>query len=372
MSMIQPIEDLYPIHPQFLNHDIMHCINEEVVGNYLYSGRALAITTPYDIIQLHQDLMHDFPAICDHYDRIGLQYTNQIIWNLRFDELENYPHYDVSYFYYGVQQHKVTQLENWYRVVDYINSKNHFIETARQLGMPIPFTMYFDNRSQLDESILAQIAYPCYLKAEISVAGLGIYYCEDEGSLLKSLSGFGNTTPFQIQEEIGASLFLNLQYQVVGSRLERLATTEQILDNFSHQGNSHPTPHNAWYSVEPMAKWMFCQGMRGVFAFDVAVVEDDCGIDYIPIECNPRFNAASYPTLVAKKLGISRWQARVFHTRYRQIADLPTRDIEYIPEEQYGIVLINWGTVQLGYLFILLAGTPEQQAYLRDILEQRL
>lgn len=372
MAVNQPIEDLYPVHPQFVNHDIMHCTVDAVEGNYLYSGRALGTTTPYDIIQLHRELMDDFPAICEHYDRIGLSYTDQIIWNLRFDELMHYPHYDASYFYFGAQQHEIARHENWFRVVDYINSKNHFVELARQLGMAVPFTLCFHNRAQLDEAILGQIPYPCYLKAAISVAGVGIYRCEDELSLIQNLAGFGDDTPFQIQEEIRASAFLNLQYQVVGSRLEKLAATEQILDNFSHQGNCHPTPHNAWYSVEPMAKWMFCQGMRGIFAFDVAVVEDSCGTDYIPIECNPRFNGASYPTLIAKKLGITRWQARVFSTRYRQITDLPIRDLEYNPDDQSGIVLVNWGTVQLGKLFILLAGTPEQQRVLRETLEQRL
>lgn len=372
MAAHQPIENLYPVHPQFVNHDIMHCTAEEVEGNYLYSGRALGITTTHDIIQLHFDLKYDFPAICEHYDRVGLEYTKQVIWNLHFDELENYPHYDVSYFYFGEYQRQNAGYENWFQVVDYINSKNHFTELARQLGLLVPFTLCFQGRTQLDESILKKIPYPCYLKAAISVAGVGIYRCENESSLLQNLTGFGDTTPFQIQEEIRASTFLNLQYQVVGSRLERLAATEQILDKFTHQGNNHPTPHNAWYSVEPMAKWMFCQGMRGIFAFDVAVVEDSCGTDFIPIECNPRFNGASYPTLIARELGIKRWQARSFYTRYRRIADLPIRDLEYRPSDRSGIVLVNWGPVQQGKLFILLAGTPEQQTLLRNELEQRL
>lgn len=372
MSMILPIEDLYPVHPQFLNHDIMHCTRAEEAGNYLYSGRALGLTSPNDIIQLHRDLMPDFPAICDHYDRVSLQHTNQIIWNLRFDELENYPHYDVSYFCFGIQQHKITRHENWFRVVDFINSKNHFIETARQLGMQVPFAMCFDNRSQLDENVLPKIPYPCYLKAAIPVASVAIYRCEDENALLQNLTGFGKATPFQIQEEIEASHYLNLQYQVVGSRLERLAATGQILDKFTYLGSTYPTPHSAWYSVEPMAKWMFCQGMQGIFTFDVAVVEDDCGTDYVAIECNPRFNDAAYPSLIAKRLGITRWQSRVFYTRYRQITELPIRDLEYNPAEQTGIVLVNWGTVRQGKLTVLLAGSPEQQAYLLDVLLQRL
>lgn len=372
MALTQPLEDLYPVHPQFLNHDIMHCSAEEVAGNYLYSGRALGITTPYDIIQLHPELMEEYPAICAHYDRIGLSYTKQIIWNLKYEELHNYSQYEASYFYFGPEQHRVARNENWFRVVDYINSKNHFMELAYQLDMRVPDTFCFLNREQIETNNMARFDYPCYLKAAVSVAGVGVYRCENERELRRYLAYFGETTPFQIQQEVRASTFLNLQYQVTGSRLERLAATEQILVGYAHQGNRFPTPHNAWYSVEPMAKWLFSQGMRGMFAFDVAVVKDACGIEYVPIECNPRFNGASYPTLVAKKLGIQRWQARTFYTRYRHVAELPLQDLEYNPAKQSGIVLVNWGAVACGKLLVLIAGTPVQQQSLREELAKRL
>jgi hypothetical protein len=372
MALIQPIEDYYPVHPLFVNHDIMHCTAEGVKGNYLYSGRALGVTTPYDIIQMHPELMEEFPAICGHYDRIGLAYTNQIIWNLDFAELQNYSQYEGSYFYFGAEQHQAARNENWFQVVDYINSKNNFMQLAQQLGMMVPKTLCFDSLSEVDVNALAQVSYPCYLKAAVSVSGVGIYRCENERELLQYLAYFGPTTPVQIQQEVKASTFLNLQYQVTGSRLERLAATEQILEGYSHQGNRFPTPHNAWYAVEPMAKWLFSHGMRGIFAFDVAVIKDTCGTDYLPIECNPRFNGASYPTLIAKKLAIQRWQARSFSTRFRSVAALPIQDLEYNPADQSGIVLVNWGAVLVGKLLVLIAGTPVQQQALREELERRL
>jgi hypothetical protein len=372
MALTQPIEDLYPVHPFFVNHDIMHCTAEAVKGNYLYSGRALGITTPYDIIQMHPDLMEEFPAICAHYDRIGLTYTNQIVWNLNFEELQNYSRYEGSYFYFGAEQHQAVRNENWFRVVDYINSKNNFMQLAQQLDMTVPTTLCFHSLAEIDAEVLAQISYPCYLKAAVSVAGVGIYRCESELELKQILAYFGPSTPLQIQQEVKASAFLNLQYQVTGSRLERLAATEQILEGFAHQGNRFPTPHNAWHSVEPMAKWLFSHGMRGIFAFDVAVVKDACGTEYLPIECNPRFNGASYPTLIAKKLAIQRWQARTFTTRFRNVVALPIRDLEYNPADQSGIVLVNWGAVLVGKLLVLIAGTPVQQQALREELERRL
>jgi hypothetical protein len=36
-----------------INHDIMICTAEGVVGNHLYSGRALGLLEPWDMIQLH-------------------------------------------------------------------------------------------------------------------------------------------------------------------------------------------------------------------------------------------------------------------------------------------------------------------------------
>jgi len=372
MVVTQPIEDLYPVQPQIINHDIMHCTAKGVAGNYLYSGRALGITTPYDIIQIHPELVEEYPAIWEHYERIGLPVTDQIIWNVNFEECRNYPQYEASYFYFGPGQHRINRNENWFQVVDYINSKNHFVELAQHLEMRVPQTWCFEDVREIGTAELATLSYPCYLKAAISVSGVGIYYCETEQQLVHNLAKFAPATPVQVQEEIKASTFLNLQYQVTGSHLERLAATEQILEGCSHQGNRFPTPHNAWFSVEPMAKWLFSHGMRGIFAFDVAVVKDVCGTDYIPIECNPRFNGASYPTIVANKLAIQRWHTRTFTTRFRTLADLPIQDLEYNPADQSGIVLINWGAVLVGKLLVLIAGTPVQQQAIREELERRL
>ena len=333
MALTQPIEDYYPVHPLFVNHDIMPCTAGEVKGDYLFSGRALGITTPYDIIQLHPQLMDEFPAICDHYDRIGLSYTNQIIWNLHFDELKNYAQYEGSFFCFGDAQHHAAGNENWYRVANYIQSQDNFVTLAAQLGMRVA---NLHLRNDIPDCAGDAVSKSCYT-----------VYPE-------------------------ASTALNLQYQVTGSHLERLAATEQFLEGLSHQGNRFPTPHNAWYCVEPMAKWLFSHGMRGIFAFDVAVMKDACGSEYVPMTCQPRFNGASYPTLIAKKLAIQRWQTRAYATRFHSITALPIRDLEYNPADQSGIVLVNWGTVLVGRLLMLIAGTPVQQQALREELERRL
>ena len=67
------------------NHDIMHCTHDTVVGNYLYSGRVLGMTQPEDLIQLHPDLKSQWRAITAHYDRIGLSYSQNPIWDISFE-----------------------------------------------------------------------------------------------------------------------------------------------------------------------------------------------------------------------------------------------------------------------------------------------
>jgi len=64
---------------RIVNHDIMGCTAEGVVGNQLYSGRALGLTEPGDLLQLHPELWSQWIYIRDHYRRIGLSHTEQII-----------------------------------------------------------------------------------------------------------------------------------------------------------------------------------------------------------------------------------------------------------------------------------------------------
>ena len=68
--------------PRIYNHDIMSCTADGIVGDHLYSGRVLGATTPGDLIQLHPDLEPEWPRLMEHYDRIGLEVTDQVIWDV--------------------------------------------------------------------------------------------------------------------------------------------------------------------------------------------------------------------------------------------------------------------------------------------------
>ncbi len=364
--------DISIIEKHIVNHDIMHCTAEGVLANHLYSGRALGMSQPSDIIQLHPELKPLWKSICAHYDRVGLTHSNHVIWNVDMRELGRHICFQPSVFYFGPEQSLYWGDRNWLETVDFINSKNNFVHLAQELEVPIPWTLTFDGPEALNDEVIAKLDFPCYLKAAISVAGVGIFRCGSEKEFIKARDSFGAQTPLQIQQEVITDVFLNLQYRVTQGKLERLVCTEQILDGFAHEGNKYPASHQPWDVVEPMAEWLVKKGMRGLFAFDVAVIKDKDGIAYKAIECNPRFNGASYPTMVVQKLDIGQWVAKTYHTRYRHLDQIDLVELEYNPQTGSGIIVVNWGPVLVGKLVILLAGDEQQQNDLDSRLKSTL
>jgi len=363
---------------KIFNHDIMHCTHDEVVGNYLYSGRVLGMTEPDDLIQLHPELESQWSAIGSHYRSIGLTHSQNPIWDVSFNRLRDYPNYEPSVFIFGNAINDESgnddrfgnQHQDWQDVVEFINSKNNFISLAQELKVNIPRTLCANNQAELKDS--ANIPYPCYLKPAISVDGVGIYRCADREELENALIKLDDNMPIQVQQEVVADKFLNLQYQIDQHEVKPLAATEQILDGFAHQGNRYPTAYQPWELTEPMAHWMMQKGMKGIFAFDVAVVDRDKTTDYFAIECNPRFNGASYPTGIAQKLNIKNWSSDNFTTKYRSLDDFGLEDLEYNPNTKTGAIIYNWGSILVGKIGVLLAGSIAQQDELRKLLKQKL
>ena len=360
------------------NHDIMHCTHDAVVGNYLYCGRVLGMSEPEDLIQLHPALQSQWTAITTHYDRLGLTHSQNPIWDVDFERLRQYPDYEPSVFIFGDAVHEKSKDDDWFRnqnqdwldVVEYINSKNNFIRLAQELGVKVPLTICAENKTQLNSD--RELPYPCYLKPAVSVDGVGIFRCANAAELADALIKLEASTALQIQQEVLADKFLNLQYQIVDDKAESLAATEQILDGFAHQGNRYPTAYQPWELVDPMAQWMAQKGMKGIFAFDVAVVTAKTGTKYYAIECNPRFNGASYPTGIARKLKIESWCSDNFTTRYRSLDEIDLGDLEYDSNTGMGVIIVNWGSILVGKIGVLLAGSIAHQDELRTLLKQKL
>jgi hypothetical protein len=371
-AMACPNEVSRMANPRIFNHDIMGCTAEGVTGNHLYSGRALGATEPGDLIQLHPALQPQWPHIQAHYSRVGLPHTDRVVWDVGHQPLARHRDHAVSVFFFGSSEQAARPDDRWYRVVDYINSKNRFMALADRLGVPVPRTLCFDGVEQIDAQAIDTAPFPCYLKAAVSVSGVGIYRCADTTALREALQRFSHGIPVQIQAEVVSDSFLNLQYAVTDAGLRRLVATEQVLDGFVHQGNRCPAAHAPWDVIEPMARWLFDEGMQGVFAFDVAVVDRPDGPEFVAIECNPRYNGASYPTAVAERLDIAHWLARSFQTRHRSLDQLDLAGLEYDKATGEGVILINWGPILVGKLLALLAGPPERQDALAAALEGRL
>ena len=129
---------------------------------------------------------------------------------------------------------------------------------------------------------------------------------------------------------------------------------------------------NSWETVDPIADWMFKHGMKDLFAFDIAVVENTSGPRYLAIECNPRFNGSSYPTGIAHKLGTKSWVSQNFDTQCRSLKELDLGGLEFDPTRGEGVILVNWGSILVGRIGVLLAGPVEIQNELRAALNQRL
>lgn len=363
---------------RLFNHDIMNCTHAAVSGNYLYCGRALGLTDPEDIIQLHPELRSEWQCITAHYERIGLSHSQTVVWDVSLNVSAYFPNHSLSVFYFGDAMNTESGLRDWFHrrdpqwceVVEYVNCKNSFTQLAEILEMSIPKTLRFSRKSDIERFDF--LPYPCYVKPAVSVNGVGISRCQDEQALRQALLDIEDDVPLQVQQEIVASKFLNVQYQASGQGAERLAATEQILEGCAHLGNRYPTVHQPWEMLDPMAHWMVNQGMKGIFAFDVAVVEQADQTQYFAIECNPRFNGASYPTEIARKLGISEWSNECFKTDYRRLSAIDLTDLEYNAATGAGVILVNWGGVLVGKLGVLIAGSPVQQQAIRSQLQERL
>ncbi len=365
------MSDSFPIY-RIYNHDIMHCTADGVDGNHLYSARALGMTNPGDVIQLHPALQTDWTYICDHYARIGLTHATEVIWNTDLGQLSLNQDYQPSVFFFGEEENRARQNQQWSSVVNYINSKNNFITLAESLGVPIPKTLCFERVDKIDKEAIEAFGFPCYLKAAISVSGVGIHRCENIAEFSAAVATFDPATPVQVQEEVKTDCFLNMQYEAANGQCRRLLTTEQILDGPAHQGNRYPARATPWDIVEPMAEWMAEREFNEIFAFDVAVIEENNTKRFLAIECNPRFNGASYPTAIALKLDIPEWEARNFKTWHKSLSEINLQGLEYSDSSGEGVIIVNWGPVQVGKVMIMLAGSARTRNKLELELRKRL
>ncbi len=322
------------------------------LGVVKYPGRALGSTHREDIIQLPNSIRGHWDWISCHYKRAGIEHSGNVIWEEKVSVMSEYPEYEPSVFLFGERAHSARPDEKWFEIVKMTNSKNSFLSICENMGIPTPKTWKFNCKSEILD--FEKFPYPCYLKIAESVSGLGVMRCEDIEQLKKEISSINENVAIQVQENLNAITFLNLQYRV-NRGLERVLATEQVLKGNCHNGNMYPTCHQPWGITDPIAIFMAKNGMKGYFAFDVAVCVENGKFVYRVIECNPRYNGSSYPTNIATKIGARAWIAKKICTTKKSFSSIDLGELEFSSKTGNGLIVVNWGCIEeneLGVLFV--------------------
>lgn len=337
----------------------------------LYSARVLASTQPSDVVVLPPGTQHHYPWIVSHYEAIGLPVARTVVFG-GHQAVRRYPDRDFSVFFFGQAEHDVRPNQRWYETARRLNSKNGFVQISEQLGVKVPMTICVDVVEEAHGLADTGLIFPVFVKLAVSASGFGVWRCDNVDEFRQLVSTL--SAPFQIQAALPEGTeFLNVQYRVsdTGS-LVRGAVTAQVLKGNTHAGNRFPTTHDeqrVYAATDVLAQWAANAGIQGVFAFDVAATPDG---EFLPIECNPRWNGATYYSHVAEKLLVSNWQA--LNVTFRACSfdglELPA-DLAFNTISGEGVVVVNWGCVGDGKLGILVAGDPAKQAWLIEQFERR-
>lgn len=360
------MEDAAPNTKQVFKKDNLgNCADEDelskLLGVFKYPGRVLGETNSNDIIQLHSDLSAEWKWITNHYDKIGLSYTKNVVWDDDFDMVKKFPDYELSVFFFGLKAHSARPNKKWFDLAEKMNSKNNFIMLCHNLSVDVPKTSCFKDKT---EFCCNGIKFPVYLKISTSVSGLGVIKCRDENELKKEISLIEPGIDFQIQEEVKTETFINVQYVINNKCLSRVAITEQILEQSQYVGSKSTDDYeDVWGVTDQLAAKMQQEGMKGYFAFDLAVTEDG---KYLAIECNPRYNGSTYPTNIAKKLGVKSYVSKSFETT-KTFDELSLGELEYNPTRKSGVIITNWGCIsdgKIGVMFV--ADSNEQRMKIED------
>ena len=366
--------DAAPTTKCIVNHDLSDCTDENelarVLGVYRYPGRVLATTNPGDIVQFHPDLKSGWDWITCHYKNCGIAHATEVIWDDDMAIMSQFPEFEPSVFFFGESAHASRPDEKWYRVVREMNCKNRFLRFAKEMGAPVPRTLFFSKKSDFN-GVYDDIDFPVFLKVSRSVSGMGVIRCLDKTELEAQIAEIDKDVSFQIQEDLGDAIFINTQYRVVSGKLERLVITDQVLKGCQHDGNKFPSKFDVWDVTDPLAAKMHTRGMKGYFAFDVAICGFNGSTKAYVIECNPRYNGSSYPTNIAIKLGVGEWSAKNISTgNIKTFNDIDLGDIEYDPTTKVGVVVFNWGCIVDGKIGVFFAGNEKQQKQLEERLRK--
>ena len=348
-----------------------------------YSDRALALSNAHDVVMLHPE---DYPHakwLIEHQQRVGLDPATLVFPKMDYRLVTNFQDYKLSTFIFDEETNKARPDKERLAITKSMDSKNDFIQLCEALGIPVAKTWRYDSKDQLVS--MKHLEFPCYLKISTSITGKGVFRCENKLELQEYLDKVDSTIKFQIQEDMVAKhraiTFLNLQYYEEQARALPLLLTDQVLDGNVHVGNRHSNDISAkyakaWDVTSPLARYAAKFGMKGIFAYDVAVCQRENGdLYYLPVECNPRPNGSSYATAIADKLvgKCSPWTAKAVKTRHRSLKHINLGDLEFDRKRGSGVVVHIGSTISQGKLGVTFLGPPpiqrELEARLSAVLQ---
>lgn len=334
------------------------------------TGRVLLISDPDDMVVLDPGLKKEYTYVRSHLDRAGLETSHQIIWK----------HYDrpltsklksqkrVSLYCYSPKWHQVLQDHKRLEATSLYLLKSAALEAGKKNNIITPMSFLCKNY-QSSLSIIDQVTFPVYLKPERASSGIGITFCptkEDLIAILKSYSYF----PMLLQEEVKADYFSSIHFRVKQDKIENFVTVKQTIENNCAVG--HHAPHGLEIETNYMilAQQLYQDGMKGYFGFDVGIKKAaDGSHQQILMECNPRFTSATYPALIAEKLGVRTWQTKRYQTPHRSLQQFDLASVTFDSKTKRGVILLDWGMLLLGEPLFMLIGDLDDQLYFDQQLQ---
>ena len=174
------------------------------------SGRCLSISGSNDRVVLNPMLKTEYPEIKEHFKRVGLKISENILWQDYNKPLDLLPSDNLSTYCYSPTTFAIDHDKKRLSATSHYLLKSNILKEARHYSIPTPKTTYYKETSAA-LSELDSFNYPLYIKPDNSSDGIGIIRCESKETLKQTLNHYPYK-PFLIQEEICADHFLSLHF----------------------------------------------------------------------------------------------------------------------------------------------------------------
>ncbi len=326
-------------------------------GFDFYETRSLGISQPGDVVQLDPKLRAELPYIKEHYTRVGLRHASKVVWDVAPEVASDFPDEHLSVYMFAEVFNNVRPDPERLQATKMYLDKNSFMRRCEGV-VQIPPTVFGNTARPAPD--YAKLTFPLFVKGAISATGSSVYKCNNPQEVTKAIANINGD--YQLQQAVDAAAFLSAQYNITpGGVAEHLADTEQIIEGVEYAGTRFPTTYKL--PMQAIADRAAKDGLRGKMGVDVAVTKTG---EFFALECNPRWNGALYPLVIAQKLHIKEWSTAHVPTRASSLKTINFGGLEY--NGKTGIVLINWGAVKTNWLEVLFAGSPAEQTKLRRAL----